>query len=112
MYWALDQLYIITGEDEIYYSLMTNGFEIDKKYWDAVCFIDLDAHHPPPWSLTDNFDLFILQAMSPNPKHTKWMKPRTQAVKFMLNPPETTEIIAASVFLFFPSLSISDIDCF
>ena len=112
MYWALDQLYIIAGEGEIYYSPMTNGFRIDKKYWDAVCFIDSDALHPPPRILTDNFDLFILQAASPNPKHTEWMKPRTHAVKFVLNPPDTTEIIAASVFLFFLSLSISDIDCF
>ena len=98
VYWALDRLYVIAGEDEIYFSFTTDGLVIDEKYWDAVCFIDSDALHPPPRSLTDNRDLFILQAASPNPKHTRWMKPRTRAVKFVLNPPETTEIIAASVF--------------
>jgi len=47
--------------------------------------------------------LFILQATSPNPTKTRWVKQRWSTATFVLNPPGEDEIDNMSVFysLFF-----------
>ena len=88
VYWAKGKLYILAGENEIYYTGNASAVILSLKYWDAICFIDSDAGHVPPAPmLTSNRHLFILQAASPSPKHIEWTKQRALVVKFVLNPP-------------------------
>jgi len=64
---------------------------------DVPCLLDLDYNTPLPYKLFE-FDLFFLQATSPNPKNIEWIKQRSIVVKFVLNPPSEEEIVQVSVF--------------
>lgn len=110
LYWVQGRHYLFVGKDKIYYSDSQNV--ISPKHWDAICLIDSDADSTPPAPmLTSEPNLFIVQAASPNPKHTQWTKQRPDIVQFILNPPSLPEVIKASVsysLFLYPLVTLSD----
>ena len=60
MFYTTGRLYIFEDKSTIYRS-NTSTF----------CLIETDADDEPPFGLTNNPNLFILQVASPHPIHTK-----------------------------------------
>ena len=97
MLYTSGELYIFKDKSTIF-SALVPGIKAPKDYITAPCLLDSTPGHRPPEMLTTNRRLFILQAASPDPIHTDWIYGRGRVRRFVLNPPDEDEVVAASVF--------------
>ena len=100
MLYTNGKLYIFKDGSTIFWAPVSS-VKIPKDYYNAPCLLDSEGGHRPPQALISNYRLFILQAASPGPIHTDWMYKRVHVRRFVLNPPDEDEVVAASVFFYF-----------
>jgi len=100
IYWAGQELFIFDGPNIFY--MDTTHQKIGRfgdPYRGTICLVDsmesMGQYHLPLDVMVD-YNLFVIQAASPDPRHKEWTKRRPGIREFVLNPPEEEEIIQAS----------------